>query len=587
MKDKVFSVLCVLLILSLLAVPVFAENTENTVNDVQSVVDGILAGKLSEAGAGTVQEWIDGELTGNAGTTSEWYVFALSQSGDYDFSAYEKALTAYVEANTIRSASSRLKYALVLASVGSESGYIEKALADSIGQQGIMSWIYGLHLLNNGVSCTDYTTADVLDILAELQHEDGGWSLSGDIGDTDVTAMTMQALAPHYETSDAVKTAADKGLAFLSSKQQEDGGYASYGIANPESTAQVLVTLSSLGIDCAKDERFLKNGNTVIDGMMNFRLDDGTFCHKHGEGSNHTATVQAFYSMIAYLRMTEGKSPLYILDDEPAVTEEEMQEITDAPAETEMPEEETAEEIPAEVSAPEETDSVEPSEETERKTEETLPEETQPIPEPVAELPEITEKTIGYKPVVSLILVGLGGMVCLIFFIIGKRHIKNFIAIAVLTGLGVMIVLMTDFQSADHYYNGQNAVKENSVGTVTMTIRCDTIVGKSDSEYIPADGVILETTEFAIEEGDSAYDILTEAAKAYHIQVENAGQWDMVYIAGINYLYEFDFGDLSGWIYHVNGLAPSVGCGEYILQDGDRIEWLYTCDLGNDLRNGN
>ena len=252
-----------------------------------------------------------------------------------------------------------------------------------------------------------------------------------------------------------------------------------------------------------------------------------------------------------------------------------------------MPEEETAEEIPAEVSAPEETDSVEPVEETERKTEETLPEETQPVSEPVAELPGITEKTIGYKPVVSLILVGLGGIVCLIFFIIGKRHIKNFIAIAVLTGLGVMIVLMTDFQSADHYYNGQNAVKENSVGTVTMTIRCDTIVGKSDSEYIPADGVILETTEFAIEEGDSAYDILTEAAKAYHIQVENAGQWDMVYIAGINYLYEFDFGDLSGWIYHVNGSAPSVGCGEYILQDGDRIEWLYTCDLGNDLRNGN
>ena len=586
MKDNVFSVLCVLLILSLLAVPVFAENIENTVNDVQSVVDGILAGKLSEAGAGTVQEWIDGELTKNAGTTSEWYIFALRQSGDYDFTAYESALTEYIANNTTRSATSRLKYALLLAAVGSESDYIEKALADSIGQQGVMSWIYSLHLLNNGIFCEAYTTADVRDILLELQHEDGGWSLSGDIGDTDVTAMTMQALAPHYETNDAVKTAADKGLAFLSAKQQEDGGYASYGIANPESTAQVLVTLSSLGIDCAKDERFLKNGNTVIDGMMNFRLEDGTFCHKLGEGSNHTATVQAFYSMIAYLRMTEGKSPLYILDDEPAVTEEEIQKITDAPTETEMPEEETAEEIPAEVSAPEETNSVEPVEETERKTEETLPEETQPVSEPVAELPGITEKTIGYKPVVSLILVGLGGMVCLIFFIIGKRHIKNFIAIAVLVGLGVMIVLLTDFQSADSYYSGTAAVKENSVGTVTMTIRCDTIVGKSDSEYIPADGVILETTEFAIEEGDSAFDILTEAAKLYHIQVENAGQWDIVYIAGINYLYEFDFGDLSGWIYHVNGSAPSVGCGEYILKDGDRIEWLYTCDLGNDLRSG-
>ena len=59
---------------------------------------------------------------------------------------------------------------------------------------------------------------------------------------------------------------------------------------------------------------------------------------------------------------------------------------------------------------------------------------------------------------------------------------------------------------------------------------------------------------------------------------------EMVYISGINYLYEFDFGDLSGWVYHVNGVSPSVGCGEYKLSDGDRIEWLYTCNLGNDLK---
>ena len=57
----------------------------------------------------------------------------------------------------------------------------------------------------------------------------------------------------------------------------------------------------------------------------------------------------------------------------------------------------------------------------------------------------------------------------------------------------------------------------------------------------------------------------------------------MVYIAGINYIYEFDFGDLSGWVYHVNGITPSRNCGEYVLSDGDRIEWLYTCEIGHDL----
>ena len=122
---------------------------------------------------------------------------------------------------------------------------------------------------------------------------------------------------------------------------------------------------------------------------------------------------------------------------------------------------------------------------------------------------------------------------------------------------------------------------------MTLEIRCDTIVGKSDSEYIPENGTILETTDFEIEDGDTVFDILTEAAQTYGIQMENKGSTGsahgMVYIAGINYIYEFDFGDLSGWVYHVNGITPSRNCGEYVLSDGDEIQWLYTCELGRDL----
>ena len=65
--------------------------------------------------------------------------------------------------------------------------------------------------------------------------------------------------------------------------------------------------------------------------------------------------------------------------------------------------------------------------------------------------------------------------------------------------------------------------------------------------------------------------------------VEGEGAGGMVYVSGIGYLYEFDYGDLSGWMYRVNGETPSVGCAEYALSDGDQVEWLYTCDLGNDL----
>ena len=149
------------------------------------------------------------------------------------------------------------------------------------------------------------------------------------------------------------------------------------------------------------------------------------------------------------------------------------------------------------------------------------------------------------------------------------------------------MILLTDISSPEDYYSGEQKHKENAIGTVTMEIRCDTIVGKSDSEYIPADGVILPPTAFDIEAGDTVFDILTEAAQTYGIQVENKGSagssHGMVYIAGINYIYEFDYGDLSGWVYHVNGITPSVNSGEYELSDGDRVEWLYTCEIGHDL----
>lgn len=567
MKNKLFTaaLACILSALLLLTgtVPVFAVNNTDTVNDVRDVVDGILNRNLNHTGSDSVQEWIDGTLTDNAGMTSEWYILTLSQEEeDYDFSSYEAALTEYIKTNTVRSASSRLKYALVLHAIGSTDSYITDTLNNSIGEQGIMSWIYGLHIMNNGYLCDAYTTEDVLKKLLSLQHEDGGWSISGESGDVDVTAMTVQALAPHCGTNPEVETAVECALALLSSRQKDDGDYASYGVNNPESTSQVLIALSSLGIDCMEDERFIKNEKTLFDGITKYRLPDGSFCHREGDASNDTATVQAYTSLLSYIRMTDGKYPFYILN--PAASEED---------------------IPEENMVPENTEALpDPSPALPETEEETISVKTPPTEAP-QESPISTENT-GRNPKlwVCLLLIGLGCTVCLILFLVGKRHIKNFIAVAVVTGLAAVIVITTDFQSANDYYSGNTMEKENAVGTVTLTIRCDTIVGKSDSEYIPADGIILDKTEFAIAEGDSVYDILTEAAQQYHIQMENTGRWNLAYISGINYLYEFDFGDLSGWVYHVNGSAPSVGCGEYILSDGDEIEWLYTCDLGNDLK---
>lgn len=127
-------------------------------------------------------------------------------------------------------------------------------------------------------------------------------------------------------------------------------------------------------------------------------------------------------------------------------------------------------------------------------------------------------------------------------------------------------------------------------GTVTVSIRCNTAIEKGMAQeetwkgILPEDGCMLPETEMELREGDTVFDLLMEARDQYDIQVEYSGGKKSRYIEGIGNLYERDGGRWSGWMYSVNGTYPGVTCGEYELQDQDRIEWNYTCDLGMDLK---
>ncbi len=533
MKNKFLVILafCLAAIWILGTVPCFAENSmQDPAAKAQEFLDAILDYQGVENNTESVQAYIDGKLTDTAGSGAEWYILAFAQCAEYDFSSYEAALLDYLDAHTVHSASSRLKYALCLSAIGSTDGYISSVLQNSIGEQGVISYVFGLHLLNNGYTGETYTVSDLTEKLMELQREDGGWSITGQYGDVDATAMAVQALSLYYGNNDEIKEAVDNALLFLSERQLEDGDYVNYGVANPESTAQVLMALSSLGIDFASDDRFIKNGNTLFDGIEKYRLASGAFSHEEGGEVNETATVQVFDAMIAYLRMKNGELPFYCLDQANPKDLEPFREIS--------------------------------SNEEEDLTEE-------------------DSDSGNYKIIACLVIAILSAVVCLALILCGKRHIKNFIAVWIITAIVLCAVFMLDFQSADDYYSGTDEAKENVIGTVTMTIRCDTVAGRK--EYIPRDGVILRETIFEIEDGDTVYDILTEAARKYQIQIENDGNASIVYISGIQYLYEFDFGDLSGWVYTVNGERTSVGAGEYKLRDGDAIAWQYSCNLGEDL----
>ncbi|MBQ8440735.1 MAG: surface/cell-adhesion protein, partial [Clostridia bacterium] len=197
MKHKIFAcLLCVLILVSSLGgLSASAEASKSAEDEVREIFDGILTYHKVDS----IQAWIDGGLTQKAGVSAEWYLLALSQYGDYDFASYEGALLDYLADQEIYAASTRQKYALCLISTGSTNGYISAVLGGSIGKQGIMSYVYGLHLLNNGYVSKEFTTNMVIEKLLSLQCEDGGWSLTGKAGDVDVTAMTVQALALHYD----------------------------------------------------------------------------------------------------------------------------------------------------------------------------------------------------------------------------------------------------------------------------------------------------------------------------------------------------------------------------------------------------
>ena len=88
-----------------------------------------------------------------------------------------------------------------------------------------------------------------------------------------------------------------------------------------------------------------------------------------------------------------------------------------------------------------------------------------------------------------------------------------------------------------------------------------------------------------VKKGSTVYDVLNRVCrnKGIHVEASYTPTYGSYYVKGINYLYEFDGGKLSGWMYKVNGSFPNYGSSEYTLKDGDKIVWVYTCDLGKDV----
>ena len=162
-----------------------------------------------------------------------------------------------------------------------------------------------------------------IDRILACQLSDGGWSLFGgtqyetsaySVSDPDITGMALQALAK-YQSMPAVAKAINEALECMSKMQAADGGFSSMGDPNAESIVQIIVALCELGIP-VDDPRFVKNGVTMLDTLMNFRQSSGGFQHTaSGSGNNQMTAEQAFYGLVAVQRVRSGKNSLYRMGD--------------------------------------------------------------------------------------------------------------------------------------------------------------------------------------------------------------------------------------------------------------------------------
>lgn len=434
-------------------------------------------------------------------------------------------------------------------------------------RQGFNAWIWALIAANcSGLEAEEtalYTRRDLASEIISRQLPDGGFTLRGESADTDMTAAAIYALAPLFEDEE-IAAALEKAVARLSELQLGSGGFSSMGIENCESTAQALIAFTAVGLS-EEDSRVSR----ALAALLGYRREDGGFAHLSDGATNSLATVQAIEALTA-LSLSEGGERLFDVRK----------------AEETAPAESAEMNLPAEALAEEETDPAEtsvPAEEEPFSLETCPPEEQPEQTEPEAFPQSGSLSGTQIKLILSLIpALGAAGLIAAAAI----RRKPSLLAGAAVCAAVSGAVWLLDIRSAEEYY--AQAPQPADI-TVTFSVRCDAALEKTDemSEElrgrIPEDGAVIPKRELGLPEGATAFDALISAAREEKIRVDYNGSTYGVYVSAIGFLREFDLGEMSGWMYRVNGEFPDCSAGAFALSDGDAVEFVYTCDMGRDI----
>lgn len=259
---------------------------------------------------------------------NDWDVLALARSGKEIPSAYYSVLEQYVKEKKgdFRLVTDYERMALAVSAIGKDpanvAGYnlLEKIYNHPrMTNQGTNGLVYALIALDAKAtsipSSALWTRDKLLKELLAQQLEDGGFPISKSAkgtSDMDMTAMALQALAKYQDHQD-VKAATERALSWLSKQQLNNGGFKAFGVETSESISQVIIALTSLGVDL-NDKSFVKEGS-LLSALKAYQNKDGGFAHEPKGESNYMATHQALLALSSYERALKKQSRLYDMSD--------------------------------------------------------------------------------------------------------------------------------------------------------------------------------------------------------------------------------------------------------------------------------
>jgi len=162
---------------------------------------------------------------------------------------------------------------------------------------------------------------------------------------------------------------------------------------------------------------------------------------------------------------------------------------------------------------------------------------------------------------------------------------KDILILFIICAVAALVAVNTDIKTPEEYYaDHPDAVTEDSEYVTLVIDAGDILQNGYDCEELSDDGFVLPETKFVLRENDTAFDVLKRAAGAEGITLDYSDSFGMVYVKGIDGIYEFGYGEASGWNYLVNGKSPDTDCGGYMLKSGDNVVFRYTCDYRSPLK---